>query len=397
VRLLLITTHFPLPQDTGGVVRALGLSSWLARRHEVHVLAQERPSTEPQHVDELRARLGAPVDTFARAPEPSGSLAAVPGRWGRALVRRTPPWVLREHNAALEARALSLAPSFDAAVTLDDEALVYVPALATVVPTVIDKQNVMGWSLAERGAASKSVRARAQNLIGRSLMRRLERRTSDAAAAVVVTSGAECERHEQLYRYRPDAVVASAIDPPPPADRPLEGRAVAWLGDLRYYANAEGLVRFVREGWAPVAAAGGELLVVGRDGPPEVEALRDEPGVRLLGYVPDLEKALDGASAAVVPLWHGAGVKLKTLTLMVSGLPVVATPVAVEGIEVDSGRHCLVADDPKELGAHLKALFDDKARRRSLASAGRALVLEAHTWDAVGPSFEAILRDVSSA
>ena len=55
-------------------------------------------------------------------------------------------------------------------------------------------------------------------------------------------------------------------------------------------------------------------------------------GTEVLGYVDDLDAEYAGASACVVPLRGGAGVKFKTVEAILAGVPVVATPTGAEGV-----------------------------------------------------------------
>ncbi|WP_266169949.1 glycosyltransferase [Dyella subtropica] len=77
------------------------------------------------------------------------------------------------------------------------------------------------------------------------------------------------------------------------------------------------------------------------------DAARDEfntPGLELHGRVPDLALWLDGALASLAPLRFGAGVKGKINMAMSYGVPVIATPLAVEGMHLEQGQDVLLAD-----------------------------------------------------
>ena len=67
------------------------------------------------------------------------------------------------------------------------------------------------------------------------------------------------------------------------------------------------------------------------------------------GYVEDLDAVYRDSSLFVAPLIAGAGVKFKVLDAMASGLPVIATPIAAEGIVEDAGESCFAAitEDPE--------------------------------------------------
>jgi glycosyltransferase involved in cell wall biosynthesis len=385
VRVLAITNEFPLPLDRGGPVRFFGLLRALARDHDVHLLALRRPSTTPELAEELRSTLGGPVELFDRPPAGAGATAGA-RRWTRALAGGVPPWIAAQHSPRLERRARALAPGMDAVAVLDDFAGTYVRPLAKAAPVVWDRSNVMGASTAAAPAGG-GPRARLQRRLAIHLSRRFERSALRGASGVVATSEEESERLSGLYGRRADAIVPSAVDVPELAFQPHGRHGVGWLGSLEYEANVEGLVRFVAEGWEPLGADGYRLLVAGGGPPPESLRLDHRGGVELLGYVERLEDLYAQLGAAVVPLWRGAGVKLKTLTFMAAGVPVVGTPAAVEGIAGEDGRHYLVAADPPGLAAALRRVLDDPELARGLSREGRRLVEERYSWAAVGAGF----------
>jgi glycosyltransferase involved in cell wall biosynthesis len=381
VRIVAVTSQFPLPLDAGGPLRFYGLTKALAAAHDVRLLARARPSTTDDLAREMEAAIDGPVEVFQSSPP-----AGFAGRWGRALAKGTPPWIRAQWSEELAGRLRTLAPGADVVVLLDDYAGAYTEVAAGRAPVVVDKSNVMGWTLATAGAPP-GARARALHPLALHLIRRFERGYVRRADAVFVTSGEESTRLERLYGRAADAVVPSAVELPPAATSSDGARAVGWLGIHDYEPNLEGLVRFVEEGWEPLGREGWRLLVAGGDPPPRVRKLERLQGVEITGFVERLEDLFSSISAGVVPLWRGAGVKLKTLTFMAAGVPVAATPVALEGLEVEDGRHCLVADDAPGLAAALQRMLADPALLDSLGREGRRLVAESYTWDRVGPRF----------
>lgn len=385
MKILCLTTVFPLPLDAGGRVRMLGLLRALAAEHRVHLLTLAAPDAP---LDDLAARLGpdAMVEAFPPLPQGARTASGRALRWARALAAGVPTWCAAGLSPEMRRRAHDLARHADRLVVLDDRALVYLDELVSPPATVFDCQYVRGGRAGEPGA-TRALDA-VQVVLDRRLVRRFLRRHLAAVDTIVVTSAEEARNLEDLYGRRADAVVPSAVDVPHQPASPCDDATVVCVGDMGWGPNVEGLTRFLAQAWGPLGRQGARLLVAGRDAPPALRRLAEaSSGVSLLGYVPDLAALLDRAAVSVAPVWSGGGVRLKTLTMLAAGLPLVATPAALEGIAAEPGRHCLVAPAPEDFTAAVGRLLADRALRRRLGDEGRALVAQHYSWKAVGPRF----------
>jgi glycosyltransferase involved in cell wall biosynthesis len=90
----------------------------------------------------------------------------------------------------------------------------------------------------------------------------------------------------------------------------------------------------------------------------------------------------------VVPLRVGGGSRLKILNALAMGKAVVSTSIGAEGLDVEDGKHLLLADTPETFTERTVALLRDPAKRRRLGIAGRALVEARSGWDAVAGRLE---------
>lgn len=399
MKLLCLTDLFPLPMVTGTHVRVTGLLRSLAGAHQVHLLCRADETVDIGRVAQLRAELGgAAVEVFDPGPAPGRTFGAKVARWSVALRAGRPTWVGAQHHPGLLARAEALVAGADAIVILDDYAGSYVKVLAAVPgrpAIVVDKSNVMGASLddaADAADVADGVR-RLAVVVDRRLVKRHERGYIALADAVVVTSADEASRMHRLYGRWPNAVVTSATTLLDVPDTPRAGPpGILYVGNLAYGPNAEGLNRFVDEGWGTLAARGARLLVAGVVSPSQAARLRRHAGVVVLGFVDDLASVCASATLAVAPVWKGAGVKVKSLTMLGAGLPLVATPVALEGIAAEHGRHVLVGETPADLAGAITALLDDAEQRARLGAEGRRLVADRYTWSTVGQEFVGVVE-----
>ena len=76
----------------------------------------------------------------------------------------------------------------------------------------------------------------------------------------------------------------------------------------------------------------------------------------------------------VCPLRVGAGVKGKVMSALSYGVPVVSTPIGVEGAGLEEGRHVAVARSDAEFAEATLALYRDEAEWTRLSRAGQDVV-----------------------
>lgn len=117
-----------------------------------------------------------------------------------------------------------------------------------------------------------------------------------------------------------------------------------------------------------------ELLIVGAGNGHKVLELDHLPGVRVAGYVPDLQDVISGSAISVAPLRFSAGIQFKVVEAMAAGLPVVTTSSVSAGLGTEPGRDLLVADSANDFARQVISLLTDKGLRRRLGHAGRVYV-----------------------
>ncbi len=78
----------------------------------------------------------------------------------------------------------------------------------------------------------------------------------------------------------------------------------------------------------------------------------------------------DSVKLSVAPLRFGAGVKGKINQSMAFGVPVVATSVAVDGIELRDREEILVADEPEDFAKALIELYESEELWNRLSENG---------------------------
>ncbi len=252
------------------------------------------------------------------------------------------------------------------------------------------------------GLAGRSTRERARLFLSRAIDRedarrlvKLQRRAAAAAHTVTVCSSFDLALLDVSNgRVVPNGYTA---DWPAPTTRPsVPDPVILFVGGLTYEPNADAARWFAGSVFPMVRQRfpGARFRVVGRGGD-ELEAeFAGRPGVEIVGGVDDLRPELDSASVAVVPLRAGSGTRLKVIEALANRLPVITTTIGCEGLDVEDGRHCLIADDEAGLAEAVARVLEDESLRARLADEGEALFLRQYRWSTIQDDLVALAREV---
>lgn len=248
------------------------------------------------------------------------------------------------------------------------------PAFAKGIPVVLRAQNVESdlWAeTARRGRGLKGwlLRREAAKLAA------WEGEAVRRAAVTLALTGEDAVRLRGLAGGgRVEVVRAPFPDLPSGMGRLAGGPPVVVFGSRGWLPNEESTAWFAGEVWPAVRAAlpGAVLHLFGTDlaaADPSV-AIHESPGDSGEVYAP--------GSILVVPLRIASGVRIKILEAWARGVPVVATPAALAGLEAQDGREALVARDAGEFAAALSRLHGEPALMDCLVEAGKRARRERH-------------------
>ncbi|MCW3011021.1 MAG: hypothetical protein JWO90_1425 [Solirubrobacterales bacterium] len=360
---LFVTPHTPT-LGVGRALRVYAIVKALAVNGPVDVLYARFGADEPspEYVDQPNIRL--------HVVEPSrGARRAAAA--ARAVLAGTPPKIARTVSSEIGARARELAPAPGTGRIVADATGTFMALRGLILShgVVYNAHNLESSfqdSLgADRLGSERQLARFERRILGRAAESWMVSH-ADVAGALALCPGAR-------VRYVPNVVDVAGVTPPAPPPRTGVAMLVA---DFTWPPNRQA-VRFLLDEvmervWRELPEA--RLRLVGRG--LELDG-RVDPRVDAVGFVDDLEAAYADAACVLVPLLAGGGSPLKFVEGLAHGLPVVATPLAAQGLDVVPGEHFRQGEGAEAYARELVAVLRDGAPE--VAAAGRRVAQERYS------------------
>ena len=262
----------------------------------------------------------------------------------------------------------------------------YVAELSDVCSTtVLDLHNVESVLHQRCATASRGLIAAGHKRFA-NMSEKLEARLLPRYSLVLATS----ERDKATARaIAPNARIAVYpnsipwVESPQVAVQPV----IAFSGNFEYHPNIDALRFLLGEVWPEIRKRRPELRLklVGRG-----SEFFAAPSIETTGPVEDALRELATAEVVIAPLRIGSGTRIKILEAWASGRPVVATPLAAEGLSARDNMDICLATTAVEMADAVDRLLGDPDRSKRIAAAGRLRFESDYTWEAAWRALELI-------
>lgn len=401
LRVLWVSHFLPYPPTGGVLQRGFGLISRLSRSCEVHLLTMHQPrlfrqtggktpADKTAAIGELR-KLCASVETVDIPSEthvlgrPLAALHA--GLTGRSY---TEQWLASSAMARAVARVSgALRPDL---AHFDTISLApYSRHCDRSSRVSLGHHNIeshMMWRRAK--TAGDGLKQRLLHIeAGRILQ--LERTYGPRADLNVVCSELDGLRLRRLtgatqIHVAENGVMDPEIDAGRLAVTSLPARRLLFIGRMSAYTNKDAAEFLSREIWPTIAQRHPDISldIVGSGAPQAaLDLAESDRRVRVHGFVRDLTSLLAPDCIFVCPVRDGGGTKLKILDAMNRGLPIVAHPTALEGIDAQHGQHVLLAETAQQFADAVASLLASPVQCATLARNAFELVRERYAFDSI--------------
>ncbi len=381
---ILWVSHFLLYPENGfgALQRSRNLLLELCRRHEVHLVSLYR-RVDTRFISDIGVAQQ-DLQQYCRTVEliPYGSSCwkkCMAG--GKAFIASTPLSVSLYSSRALVARVLQLTRDYQ----ID---LVHSDTLG-LIDTILDRFPAAVKVLNHHNLESHMMFRRAETEHYRSKkflffkeasrLQTYENQVCRRYDMNLVVSDLDQDRLRHQNPEVRTSVIENSVDCRYYAYAPRDGagQSLVFAGALDWYPNADAMRYFCQELWPSLKQRHSTLVmdVIGRNPPEDLRVLiAAQKDIRLHGYVSDVRPYVRRARVFVCPIRDGGGTRLKLLDALAQGIPVVATDIACEGLNLKHEEQVLLANTPDEFIRQIDRLLSDESLCHDLSVNGRKYV-----------------------
>lgn len=350
----------------------------------------------------FRAMGELPVDTFVQQhctvieeverPQIRHSLLALG-------LRKQPLWVSEWSVAAFSDRVRALSRSWKPDIVQIEFHIMgqYVSALDDCPAPRVLTEHDPGTQAARDQREQQHGFARIKHYLNVWTWERFERAILRNVQAVVVFTDRDRQAIAPLANSTPIVqITPGTFLPPQPLD-PLgtSPPKLLFVGNFVHAPNVDAATRLIAQIFPVVQKQHPEikLMIVGAQPPAHLQQMACEHVV-ITGTVPDVITYLDAAAVVVVPLRLGGGIRVKVLEAMAAGKAVLASSLAVEGLNLVHGEHVMVAETDAEFSAGIHELLANPLLRAGLGSRARTWAEENLGWQKALTAYEKLYQSL---
>jgi glycosyltransferase involved in cell wall biosynthesis len=394
MKILMLTPYLPYPLLSGGQIRSYNLIKKLSKKHQITLFALIKNDKEKQYVNELE-KYCHKVKVFKRSEKPftlKNIMKTAFSSFPFLVIRNQAPSIIKAIENEL------LAEEYD---LIHAETFYMMPNLPeSKIPTILVEQTIEYLGYENYAKKAPKILQKILNLDVNKI-RKWERYYWSKADRLIVMSEDDKEFiAKKLKNKNKISVVANGVDTAWFEEK--KGKlnshpTILSVGTFKWLPNREAVDFLVQKVWPQIKKEipNAELLIVG-NAPTEkvINYGKADSQINVAGRVEDIRDAFKSSHVLVAPVFSGKGTRYKILEAMASGTPVVASKIAVEGLDLKEGVHVLTSNDAKEMAKLTAKVLADKKLREKLSKNGKKYVSDNYDWKLISKKLDKIYQEI---
>jgi polysaccharide biosynthesis protein PslH len=392
MKILMLTPYLPYPLVSGGQIRTYNLLKHLSKNHDITLFALIKDPKEKKYLSELK-KYCSRIELFSRTKNPWHPRNIL-------LAGFTPyPFVVTRNLPLGMRQAIVKELKRESYDIIHAETFYMMPNIpSTNVPTILAEQTIE--YLGYQDYANKvNPLLRLLLQIDIAKIKYWERYFWNKADKLITMSEEDRDFIEAELGHGLNAnVVANGVDIDyfSKTQKNLPANpTVLFVGTFKWLPNIEAVDEIVTQIWPIIKSKlpSAKLKIVGFSPTAKIESYGQDPSIEVLGKVADIRDAFATAHVLLAPIRSGKGTRFKVLEAMVTGTPVVATNLAVEGIALHPGENVLTADTSQKLAELTVKLLKDGKLQAQMAQAGKSVVSATYSWNSIAKELDRVYKE----
>jgi glycosyltransferase involved in cell wall biosynthesis len=356
---ILWVSHFlPFPAKGGAQIRSFNLIKELSQYHDVSLFCLVYEDVVTNYFDSLEAAISASEYEFKKYCK---DLILIPIKRNQskkiAFIKSllsTKSYSVSRLNVGFVKHKLKEfigSKQFDA-IHLDTLSLCSLIDMFPEKNVVLNHHNIESLMMYRRAQEQSNILMKAICYLDAWKISNLERSSCAAITTHIVCSDLDGVRFKDLYPSINTITIPNGIDCSSVMEkRNSDGKTLLFIGGLDWYPNADAISFLLSKVWPIINERNANLTldIIGKNPSSAIKELDGQfNNVKLHGFVDDIAPYYEKAWLYVCPIRDGGGTKLKVLDALAHGVPLVAHPVAMEGIDAISGVHYFQASTAQD-------------------------------------------------
>lgn len=148
---------------------------------------------------------------------------------------------------------------------------------------------------------------------------------------------------------------------------------ILFFGAMNRKENWKSAIWFIENVFSQLKDNHMRFVALGSKPPKELQAYASEQ-ILVTGFVEDIKPYFEQSRCLVVPLVLGAGIKIKVLEGLSSGIPVISNAIGIEGIPARDGVEYFHCETAQEFKTTIEKICGDIEKSEGIGKQGRNFV-----------------------
>lgn len=264
---------------------------------------------------------------------------------------------------------------------------------------ILDEHNIEFMRAKRRYESERNILKKIYYFLIYLRLKRYELKTISKFDSCIVCSAEDESEIVKNLPSKDPVVIPNAVNTEyfSPLSEDKKSNRIVFVGTIWYEPNLDAVRFFIQDIFPLIKNKVGdvEFWVIGEFMEKDIVFFREREYIKFFGHVEDIRTFLKDALVFVAPLRMGSGTRLKILTSMAMGIPVVSTTIGCEGLEVEDEEDIFIANTPDEFADKVIKLIKDEKLRKKIAINGRNLVKEKYSREKIIELIKAYFKSLS--